>query len=352
MPDLDLKNQPNIGLFIGFLESDGCLSFYWEKDCNRYTLVVSVSVTQKVDTQVLYFINLLKKGSISKNGNWVLNRFTKVNSVFLPIFESSVHCLYSEKFIDLLIFQKVCEMHKLNQHLTPSGLALLIDLKQHLHAGKTRQNTWSSTDLEKKFKLALGSTKNAASDILLNFKSLYQLFVANTEKQLRLGTLHVDPWLCTGFTGGDGSLFFSLGRSRIIMRFSLTTNNGSKLINQIVMFGITKKYIKGNKVGNDAHRCYCSGLNTILYKVRPHFSKYQLPPSKKKDLFILLFKAGEDLLTFKKLKAQNQNFDDLANIIKLIYFVNPTPRKRKYPAIYDYLVALKENFDLGKLTID
>ena len=267
-----------------------------------------------------------KKGSISKNGNWVLNRFTKGNSLFLPIFESSPHSLYSEKFIDLLIFQKVCDMHKLKQHLTPKGLATLIDLKQHLHAGKTRQNTLSSADLEKNFKLPLGSTKNVANLILSNFKSKYQLFVANTEQQLRLGTLNVDSWLCTGFTGGDGSLFFSLGRSRIIMRFSLTTNLGSKLINQVVMFGITKKYIEGNKVGNDAHRCYCSGLKTILNSVRPHFDKYPLPPSKKKDLFVLLFKAGEDLLAFKQLKAQNkrQNFDDLANILKLVDFGNPT----------------------------
>lgn len=218
MSYLDLKTQPNIGLFIGFIESDGCLSFYWEKDRNNYTLVVSVSVTQKIDSKVLDFINLLfeKKGSISKNGNWVLNRFTKVNSLFLPIFESSPHCLYSEKFIDLLIFQKVCDMHKLKQHLTPKGLAILIDLKRHLHAGKTRQNTLSSAGLEKNFKLPLGSTKNVAYRILLNFKSKYQLFIANTEQQLRLGTLNVDPWLCTGFTGGDGSLFFSLGRSRII----------------------------------------------------------------------------------------------------------------------------------------
>ena len=102
-------------------------------------------------------------------------------------------------------------MHKLKQHLTPSGLATLIDLKQHLHAGKTRQNTLSSADLEKNFKLPLGGTKNVANRILSNFKSKYQLFVANTEQQLRLGTLNVDPWLCTGFTGGDGSLFFSLG---------------------------------------------------------------------------------------------------------------------------------------------
>ena len=59
MSYLDLKTKPNIGLFIGFIESDGCLSFYWEKDRNNYTFVVSVSVTQKVDSKVLDFINLL-----------------------------------------------------------------------------------------------------------------------------------------------------------------------------------------------------------------------------------------------------------------------------------------------------
>ena len=113
------------------------------KNSTRYKLGVQVSLLFKIsqherDKELMKsFIDYFNCGSISKNSTWIDYNVVKQEDLIfkiIPFFDK--YNIVGVKLQDYIDFKKVAELITNKDHLTPSGLTKIKEIKEGMNKGR------------------------------------------------------------------------------------------------------------------------------------------------------------------------------------------------------------------------
>jgi hypothetical protein len=146
-----LNPQIDLNWLAGFTEGDG--SFFIglgnsPKSKLGVQITLNISWTQK-HRKTLELIASQLKGSWSYNKThkfWVYNikRKSEIQKLLFSVFVN--HPLYGIKRYDYLDLKRACELFNTKQHLTESGLELLLEIKSNMNSRRTSVSIKSKND--------------------------------------------------------------------------------------------------------------------------------------------------------------------------------------------------------------
>lgn len=194
-------NTKDLFWFVGFIDGDGCLTFYKEKKWqNNWRHELSIGLHIK-DIKLLYFIkNLLNCGTINTHNNVAIYRIKKIEHliyIILPIFDK---------------YPLLTELKRINY----------IKFRETL-LNKVINSNKSSLEL-KKFANKLILTNNKIINLYnMDIKDLISKFCDDFFKN----------WI-VGFTDAEGSFYFvKIENKKLRPEFRISQNNNIDLLNEI-----------------------------------------------------------------------------------------------------------------------
>lgn len=356
-------SKENFGsLFVGLVDSDGCLSWTWNKQDRAF--VPSVSITLKVNPELLIIIKSYMGGYVTmSNGNWQHKTIRSVQEICLPVLfdstnSSSCKLVSSKRYDALFLFYVMKQVVSVKNHRKPEGKAILVDARNYLHFGKSRSGAKSSPELEAMLRLTPGSSTDVAKTLAENFEKEYEAQVQDLKLKVS-SNCYLNAWQVVGFFLGDGGVHVVWGTQILTTTIHFTGDSRSAIALEIytaslIQDNVYRKAWKSSK--SDSSRLIIHGVNLFSSTIEPFFQRYTLPDCKKKEIFNKVAVSANCLtkLKEKQIKAQvwtQADWKKLARLIQTTWTLNPSGKSRKFNSPEEYLAHLKLMYRKNKLKI-
>lgn len=349
-------------IFVGLIDSDGCLTWHWTTE---KTFCPSVSITLKLNRNILQFVKTWLGGSVTSNGNWQHNSIKTVGNVCLPILFPNLNNLSScllitSKRYDALLLGYIMTTFVLNdrKHRRKQAQVVLVDMRRYLHFGKTRSGAKTTLELEQRLELTPGSSKDCAKTKAKELEKAFELQM-QLQKSKVLNQDYLDAWQVVGFSLGDGGVHVIWGTKVITTTIHFTGDRRSSLGLEIytasmIRDGIYRKAWQSSQ--RDVSRLVVHGVDMFANKITSFFTQYPMPPCKKQEIFDKISETAVFLASLKQkqIKAQPwtaQDWKTLDRLIQETWTLNPSGKERQFKNPEAYLKHLKTEYAKNKLKI-
>lgn len=352
-------------LIAGLIDSDGCLTWHWNAD---RTLVVSVTITQKLDTQILFDVKRAIGGNVTTtNGNWKQHTLKGVKQECLPVlFDdlqdiNSCRLLTGKRLDAILIFYVMIEMVDTKHHTSEEGRKILVDLRKYLHAGSSSASALTPAQLESRLKLPLNSSQSAGKTVAENCKQISDTSFQPIVNNVKQG-IYINGWQVCGFFLGDGGAHLVWGTHLITVTLGFTGDKSSKVglelyAASLVRDGVYRQAWTSLIPTSNVSRLILNGVDLFSTNVKLFFEEYPLPTHYHKVIRLNKFLTTATFLTtLKEKQKQNQpwtsqDWTTLEQCIVDTWDLNPSGKARKFKDPVVYLAHLKKAYANRKLKI-
>lgn len=243
-------NTKDIFWLIGFIDGDGCLTYYKDKKYqNNWRHELSIGLSIK-DIRLLYYIKkLLNCGTVYKYNNVAIYRIKKIThllNIIIPIFDN-YPLLTSVKRINYLKFRETLLNKVINSKLSSIKDK---ELANYLLSNTNKVNNLYNMDID---------------NLLSNLESKF-----------------IKNWII-GFTEAEGSFYFvKLKEGGLRPEFRISQNNNIQLLNKI------KSTIKLNR--------------KVSLQSNSNIHYYLISVAKEDIIKVIDFYTDKDLTKFKGIK--------------------------------------------------
>lgn len=350
-------------LIVGLIDSDGCLTWSWNKNDNAF--VPSVSITLKLNRNILIFVKNSIGGYVTQNGNWQHKTIRAVSNVCLPILfmdwndPSSCKLMTSRRY-DALIFFHIMTTVVLNEkrHLKPEGKAILVDMRRFLHFGKTRSGGKTPSELEAQLRLPQESTTDCAKTKAKELQQAFELQIQREKSKVMNGS-YLNEWQVVGFFLGDGGVHVIWGTQVITTTIDFTGDRRSAVglelyAASLIRDGVSRKAWQSSR--KDTSRLIIHGVELFTSSIEPFFQQYPMPNCKKREIFHKICETSRCLVDLRTKQSKGQpwspqDWSRLFDLIQATWVLNPSGKDRKFQSPKVYLAHLKSIYFKGKLNI-
>ena len=261
-----LSEKPlNPNWVTGFTDAEGSfiISVYKRANAKNYTVKASFELgLHSKDLAILYRLKeFFGCGNVSirqtrKAASFSVGDLDSLLNVIIPHFKK--YSLLTQKKVDFDLWVKIVNLIYSKEHLTPEGLAKILELKSVLNRGLSKSTAEFT-----------------------NVKALDRpLFLVSSLKR-------INPMWIVGFTDGDGS--FSIGiikqgndKFQVKLHFRLTQHIRDAYLLRVITeyLGCGKVYIRSNGLACDLE---VHNLPDNMDKIIPFFETNSLVTEKLKD---------------------------------------------------------------------